>query len=85
MAKRAALLAHLGLTIAEWRRGHQLLLDYRHQITSRHDLKATLKRNPHYDIVLRVTFFMFERIRTAPDRERLGGIPVDLDYWSKTE
>jgi hypothetical protein len=69
---RAALHQHLGLTAEEWKTQRESIVAYRDQMC------------PQYDVAFKAACFMFDRIRAAVDEDWLGGIPSNLDRWSKT-
>lgn len=81
---RAALLVYLGLSAEQWEIERDSILEFRDQHVAHHDLGSTLRNLPYYDTALRAAFFMFQRVREFADRDRLGGIPRDLDTWSNT-
>lgn len=83
-ATRAALLAHLGLTAAQWTAEREAIKAYRDQHVSHHDVNSAIVKLPHYDVALKAACFMFDRIRAVADQSWLGGIPKDLERWSNT-
>jgi hypothetical protein len=80
---RADLLAHLSLSPKEWTEYRDSIVSYRDQVVAHHDLAASVAKYPHFDVALKAAYFMFDRMRGFADPDELGGIPPDLDRWSR--
>lgn len=81
---RAALLAELGFTKAEWEDYRNEIVGYRNEIVAHHDLDATVAKYPRYDKDMLAANFMFNLLRSIADPDHLGGVPTSLDHWSNT-
>jgi hypothetical protein len=81
---RAALLAELGFTQAEWKAYRNEIVAYRNEIVAHHDLNATVAKYPRYDKAIVAANFMFDILRGIANPDQLGGIPTSLDRWSNT-
>ncbi|MCZ2078028.1 MAG: hypothetical protein LC130_23855, partial [Bryobacterales bacterium] len=71
-------LSTLGLSADEWEAYRQSIVGFRNQMVAHHDLNATVRNYPRYDLALAGADFMFSAIRDLADPDSLGGIPSSL-------
>jgi len=81
---RKELLDAIKLSKKDWEEYRDSIVDYRNQMVAHHDLTASVKKYPHYDVAIAASNFMFNKIRDKANPEDLGGIPSSLERWSNT-
>jgi hypothetical protein len=81
---RASLLNEVGFNAEGWEDYRVSIVRFRDQMVAHHDLNATVKKYPQYDVAFAAADFMFTAIRDLADPESLGGIPSSLDRWAGT-